>query len=551
MDTDAQLLNLLQTNTVHRFLFRRARNAYVSSLRKLLHDLGFGQDLNWDRLGDNPFYGEETVIAVRHFGRRNDEATDGATVSPALVWQMLQLKEARSGLQLIRRAIDRNQMEAAFVPTDPNNFGTQQLVPVLRALQIPFETVPEGLSTFAQTQGLSNFSGTRMTDMLGRALIAELKDRYGPGRTIDPELPDPGGQPTPPIDTKPVTRLDVIHSQDTVTVSDGSTQVVFRKRDQGVMTPGFHRVTNFVNENRQQLLASNIIPQGIEVVEAVSQNEGRLDGINTYDRGVVSVGVYQWTLGSMDGEGELPALLKKVKSTFPRTFRTYFQAYGLDVSEDTNTTYGYLTYEGEKIFSQSQKDRFRVPEWAFRFWRATQEAEVQTIQVKHALARLKNFYWHPHYAAYGYTLNELITSSFGVALLLDNHVNRPAWVGKCVAQAMQRTGLTSGPENWSTQEERRLIDEYLRVRVNYSENGYSPMTNASGRAQKIALALRSGDLSDHRLSFRVRESQIRSYNMPFDEDFSARSVAPVTNGVAPPEDFSQKDYPIINMDIPQ
>jgi len=549
MARNEQLLNLLRTNSVARFLYRHARNKYVGELRRLLHELGYGQELNWERLGADTFYGEETVMAVRMFSQRNSAFTDGATLPSTLMLQMIHLDEARPGLELIRRALDADRIDEAFVPMNPNHFGTQRLVPVLQALQIPFDDVPDGLVKFARRQGLGNITGTRLTNSLARAMIAELGDRFGPSRIIDPNLPDPGDQPSPPIEPKPVTELKIIDSGNSVIVSDGTQQVQFRKRDEGVVTFGYHTVSNFVNTNREKLLQANIVPQGIEVIEAVSRNEGRMDGINTYDRGVVSLGVYQWTLGSRDGEGELPALLKKVKSTYPRTFRTFFENYGIDVSDDTNTTYGYLTFEGDQIFTQQQKSKFRAPEWAFRFWRAAQEADVQTIQVKHALSRLKNFYWHPTYAAYGYTLNELITSSYGVALLLDNHVNRPAWVGKCVEQAMGNIGLTSNPQGWSSGEERRLIDEYLRVRATYSENNYSPMTKANERAQKIAASLQTGDLSGERLSFRVRESELRSYSTMPDEDFTARSVAPATPGVAPPEDFSQDDYPIIKMDL--
>ena len=73
---------------------------------------------------------------------------------------------------------------------------------------------------------------------------------------------------------------------------------------------------------------------------------------------------------------------------------------------------------------------------AYRFWRAAQEPDVQAVQIEHAISRLKNFYWKESNSVMGYSLNKVITSSYGVALLLDNHVNRPSWVAKCVEQAM-------------------------------------------------------------------------------------------------------------------
>lgn len=560
MPHSEKLLDLLRTHSSARYLYRHANNEYVSSLRVVLHQLGFSKDLNWKSLGDAPFYGEETVIAVRNFSRRNNKFTDGAAVSPTLLLQMVHLTDALVGIDLLQRALAADQLSFSFVPTDPESFGTQQLIPMLKALGIPFKDVPDGLRTFARQQGLSNLSGTRMTSTLARALMAALKEKYGPDKNEDDNQPAPKPiekpeeplkpRPIEPIDPDPITtELKIVDSDDYVLVSDGSTQVQFRKRDLGVVTYGYHTVDNFVTSNRDQLIDAGVVPEGINVIEAVSKNEGRMDSINTYDRGFMSLGVYQWTLGTGFGEGELPALLKKVKSTYPRTFKAYFQNYGLDVADETNSTYGYITLNGKIIESEEDKNQFRNPDWAFRFWRASQEADVQTIQVKHALSRLKNFYWHPDFSAYGYPLNELVTSTFGVALLLDNHVNRPAWVGDCIKEAMTQTGLTSNPEQWTVREESRLLDSYLKIREDYSENGHPPMTKAKERGLVIQASLNAGELSNERHSFEIRQAKIQSYSTPAKRGFGMRSAPPTVLGVEPPSDFSQIDYPKIKMEI--
>jgi hypothetical protein len=83
-------------------------------------------------------------------------------------------------------------------------------------------------------------------------------------------------------------------------------------------------------------------------------------------------------------------------------------------------------------------------------------------------------------------------------LLLDNHVNRPAYVKPCIEKAMNQENL-SRPKNWSTAEERKLINAYLKIRETY---GRSPMTDANRRADVTKKYLDNGIISDKRGSFK-------------------------------------------------
>jgi len=99
-------------------------------------------------------------------------------------------------------------------------------------------------------------------------------------------------------------------------------------------------------------------------------------------------------------------------------------------------------------------------------------------------------------------VSDLVTSEYGVGLILDNHVNRPAYVKKCLAKALAQTGLRN-PGGWGTEEERKLIDTYLKIRVTY---GGSPMTDAEKRARVTKKYLTNGIISDHRGSFKRSSS---------------------------------------------
>lgn len=551
MANSEPLYNLLRTHSVDRYLVRRARNEFVGHLRNLLNELGYGRDLQWDRLKADYFYGEETVLAVRNFARRNQMNSDGIGVSPPLLIRLLQRFDTIPGLELMQRGLEGNSLSQAFIPTDPLNYGAVQLKLMLQSLGIFEQDVVESLRQYALQQGLYFENGERLTPTLARALMADLLPGYGDDFALrqGSSSPPPNEPPTEPpaeppvvtpVDPLPNKKLEVVESTRSVSVSDGNIQIAFRKRDEGVYTVGFHPVSTFVDQYDDKLANLDISRSGMAVVDSVAQNEGNLDAINTYDRGFVSLGIFQWTLGRDDRAGELAALLKKVKTNFPHTFRVFFQDFGIDVANDTNTTYGYLTYNGRPINSGYQKDQFREPEWAFRFWRAAQNVDVQSVQVKHALSRLNNFYWKDNFRVLGHKLNEVITSSYGVALLLDNHVNRPSWVSRCVERAMSNTGLTSGMSEWTKAEELRVIDEYLRIRENYSENGYPPMTKARERARKIGIDLRNNVLSDERGSFQVSELALRSYN-------TLEGGSP--DVVLPPPYYAQEDYPDIIMEI--
>lgn len=540
------LLDLLRTNSVGTYLVRRSNNRYVAALRELLNALGYSRELQYERLGPAEFFGEETALALRTFASRNNMGNDGLSATPALLLRMLLRLDAIDGIKLLQRSLRNRQLDLAFNLNDPNNYGTQQLHLLLENLGIYEENIRDGLHAYALQKRLAApaIGSMQLSEPIARAIVADLLPSYGESLKFEEEIYIPPVQPLP----TPVAQLDVVVSTDFVAVSDGSRQIRFRRHSPvGISTPGLLKLNSFVDSNVQKLNQLDLTPSALSVMKAVSRNEGNLDGINTYDRGFLSLGIYQWTLGRDDRMGELPALLKKVKALYPATFDTFFRAYGIDVSEDTNTTYGYLTHNGIPVSMPFQKDQFREPELAFRFWRAAQESDVQAVQVEHALSRLKNFYWKDNYTAMGFTLNQLITSSYGVALLLDNHVNRPAWVAICVENAMRAIGLTTNPGLWTDQEELQLINAYLMEREQYSDRpDIPPMTASRKRADMILMGVREGWLSDRRGSFQMSAAaSLRSFTQPSAYDtLSFKSP----NAVAPPPFYSPKDYPDIEME---
>ena len=88
-----------------------------------------------------------------------------------------------------------------------------------------------------------------------------------------------------------------------------------------------------------------------------------------------------------------------------------------------------------------------------------------------------------------------------MALLLDQHVNRPSHVIGCVADAITRSGLTPAKiANNSADNEALIIQNYLTLRETYG--GVNAMTKSGERANLIRQEIVKSNLSTQKFSFR-------------------------------------------------
>ena len=254
---------------------------------------------------------------------------------------------------------------------------------------------------------------------------------------------------------------------------------VGRLHRKGLYRMGLHDPENYIDNHRIKLQEVNLTDSEMNVIFATSENEGNLDAVNTWDNQFLSFGMFQWTAGGAGKPGELPALLKIIKDSYPDNFQHYWGQFGLDVVDVGNKT-GWFSYRGEKLVSAADKSILREHIWAYRFVRAGADIEVQAAQIRHAVNRIKQFYFVSSSKLNGYSLADLITSEYGVALLLDNHVNRPGYVHSCLAAALDRSSLSAEElSRGGDEEEQLVIKNYLDVRETY---GRYPMTDARQRA---------------------------------------------------------------------
>jgi len=230
------------------------------------------------------------------------------------------------------------------------------------------------------------------------------------------------------------------------------------------------------------------------VVRAVSANEGGLEAVNSYDDAFLSFGALQWTAGANDDAGELPPLLSRFKQADAQAYADCFGAAGLDSEMAEDPGSGYFTLGGAALRSTADKTKLRTASWAYRFWRAGHHPALRACEAELALSRIERFY---SATVEERPIKQWITSELGVALLLDEHVNRPSHVRLTLTTAVQEvTGaLPPDPANWTTADEHKLIMAYIEARRP------SSMTDSDKRANTILGFVTRNALSDARNSY--------------------------------------------------
>ncbi len=271
----------------------------------------------------------------------------------------------------------------------------------------------------------------------------------------------------------------------------------------GVFSSGDTSIADYVGANRDAFPA--LSDSTLNVMQAVSVNEGNLEAINTWDNAFLAFGAFQWTVGTADGPGELPALLYRLREEDEDVFDGLFGRHGLGVEEvrfpDSEPGRGYFTLDGEVLKTPEQKERLRSFEWAYRFKVSGSDDTMRRSEIRHAAGRVDLFYRSDRKQIRKRHVADYVTSEYGVALLLDQHVNRPGHVprtmGEAVDRFIQERDGSDDPAGWSDEEEGRLLDIYVEIR-----NGTS-MTDAADRAARTRRAVEQGLASDRRGSFKA------------------------------------------------
>lgn len=493
--------SLLQQDNLSEILKKQSNaKTEVTLLQNSLYQLGFAEALKWEQFGADGDFGNATAAALSLFGTENQLPFDGEKVSRPLAKAIAEKLTNIDHLRLLNSVLATGTPESSLFHKSNASEGIVALQTILNDLgyeeQLNWSkwgadgdyggSTTAAVQAFATSQSISS-DGKKVSKDLLEAIVSKASSGLGPQWT---EVAQASA-----------------NSRRRIVLPSG-----FKSFRIGVYHFGNHRPEAFIESAPPQLRALNMSESLIRVMVAVSVNEGNLDAVNTWDNSFMTFGMFQWTLGAKDAKGELPALLKKIKAKDASVFQQAFGQYGIDISDNsTNSTYGYLTLNGQLLNTRRRKELLRTDEWAVRFFEAGQDQNIQAVQVEHAASRLLNFYWKERLKTTGDLLSDVVTSEFGVALLLDNHVNRPGYVRRCVDKAME-TMQNQNPSTWETAEEEELIKAYLRVRKTYPDDGNPdrPMTDAAKRGDRNIKLVKQGKLKIERGSFVYDATKSRS-----------------------------------------
>ena len=279
---------------------------------------------------------------------------------------------------------------------------------------------------------------------------------------------------------------------------------IFGKKFQlGISNIGNTSIADFVRANQSAF--PNLSASRLRVMSAVSANEGKLEAINTFDNAFLTFGAFQWTVGTGDAAGELPAMVNRLKQTDSTAFDQLLGQFGLDVasvnSSPGQTPTGFFSLNGAVVRTAADKQKkLRTLEMAFRFFRAGQDNTMRRVEVEYAASRIDLFYRDPNHKIRNQFIADFVSSEFGVALILDEHVNRPGHVPGTLAGAVNQFIASTGkadPATWNDKDEASLLNIYIQRRNS------TTMTDSNNRANRIRQAVANGLASDKRGSFQA------------------------------------------------
>ena len=159
----------------------------------------------------------------------------------------------------------------------------------------------------------------------------------------------------------------------------------------------------------------------------------------------------------------------------------------------------FLRKQAKSVSGAADKQsKLRTLEKAYRFFKAGHDDRMRKAEVEFAASRIDLFYRDASHKINNRFVADYVSSEFGVALILDQHVNRPGNVPQTLAAAVTQFVNSTGkndPTSWTDADELNVLNIYIARRANTS------MTDSTARANRVRQAVANGLASDRRGSF--------------------------------------------------
>lgn len=226
------------------------------------------------------------------------------------------------------------------------------------------------------------------------------------------------------------------------------------------------------------------------ILIAMSQNEGNMDAIQSYDSEVITAGAMQKTVKDtegLEGKGELSTQFAKFRDKWPELYQQYAVSCGWSVEGGGSNAVIYYTdvtlTNGGKITSTPLKNLIRqgCNEQTYRqvvhnkplaaLLKVMLQPEYLDIQIVDFVERLHSAEGKV-VSSSGMKICDYVKSNFGRAVVLDHSVNRPGFVVPDFKKALDNfhvnnPSISLEPATWGSSHsanESKLLDEYKLTR---------------------------------------------------------------------------------------
>lgn len=226
------------------------------------------------------------------------------------------------------------------------------------------------------------------------------------------------------------------------------------------------------------------------ILVAMSENEGNMDAVHSYDSEVITAGAMQKTVkdeSGLEGKGELSTQFAKFRDAHPDLYESHAKSCGWTVDGSQSSAVIYYSdsslTNGNKITSSELKTLLRqgCSESTYNkklhnkplaaLVKVLTLPEYLDIQVLDFIERLHNAE-NKVVTDTGIKIKDFVKSNFGRAVVLDHSVNRPGYVVPDFKKAIENfhannPTLSLEPQTWGSQSasnESKLLEEYKLTR---------------------------------------------------------------------------------------
>jgi hypothetical protein len=320
------------------------------------------------------------------------------------------------------------------------------------------------------------------------------------GQVNAPESIDPKGAPVP--EQKEKQTCGIQYRNDITCVKYGAKNPVY-----GPLYSGSLKLASY--KSWSKIVSSGKVSlEEKEIILAMSENEGNMDAVQSYDSEILTAGAMQKTINPQ-GYGELSIQLWEFKQSYPDKFKELFENCGWTVKEieipQKNKTIikKYQSHYNDKTGKdlkalirkgfEAKKNKQKVICSPMEpFINACKDDDFQEKQIVDFIKRL-NIAINKKPTGYSNNIKDFVKSKLGKATVLDHDVNRPGHVSDCFRDALNQffaknKKISKNPEDWKENHaiyEKEVLEIYgpLRGKGNYT------MTDASGRYTKLKTRL--------------------------------------------------------------